>query len=177
MRRGLGRAWLGRQDSNLRMPVPKTGALPLGDAPAGAPQCAGSGAYNVRMERGKSFIAVNEAPVGRSGCLLCAAAVRLAKGVSCQGQSLERAGSRPACRNQEPAQSEISPMKARSLSPRRSESGRSPGPRNPWRAGASFLRPRNSTGRRSAPALLQQPCQSGTSARSSRAPLARWPVR
>jgi membrane-associated phospholipid phosphatase len=29
--------WLGRQDSNLRMPVPKTGALPLGDAPARAP--------------------------------------------------------------------------------------------------------------------------------------------
>src|SRR5687767_824950 len=28
--------WLGRQDSNLRMPVPKTGALPLGDAPADA---------------------------------------------------------------------------------------------------------------------------------------------
>jgi hypothetical protein len=26
--------WLGREDSNLRMPVPKTGALPLGDAPA-----------------------------------------------------------------------------------------------------------------------------------------------
>ena len=26
--------WLGRQDSNLRMPVPKTGALPLGYAPA-----------------------------------------------------------------------------------------------------------------------------------------------
>ena len=26
--------WLGRQDSNLRMPVPKTGALPLGDTPA-----------------------------------------------------------------------------------------------------------------------------------------------
>ena len=25
--------WLGRQDSNLRIPVPKTGALPLGDAP------------------------------------------------------------------------------------------------------------------------------------------------
>ena len=25
--------WLGRQDSNLGMPVPKTGALPLGDAP------------------------------------------------------------------------------------------------------------------------------------------------
>lgn len=25
--------WLGRQDSNLRMPVPKTGALPLGDVP------------------------------------------------------------------------------------------------------------------------------------------------
>src|SRR5262249_37612252 len=30
--------WLGRKDSNLRMPVPKTGALPLGYAPAsGAP--------------------------------------------------------------------------------------------------------------------------------------------
>ena len=26
--------WLGRQDSNLGMPVPKTGALPLGDAPS-----------------------------------------------------------------------------------------------------------------------------------------------
>ena len=25
--------WLGRQDSNLRMPDPKSGALPLGDAP------------------------------------------------------------------------------------------------------------------------------------------------
>jgi hypothetical protein len=28
-----GIQWLGRQDSNLGMPVPKTGALPLGDAP------------------------------------------------------------------------------------------------------------------------------------------------
>src|SRR5829696_9482579 len=36
-------AWLGRQDSNLRMPVPKTGALPLGDAPAGAPHVRESG--------------------------------------------------------------------------------------------------------------------------------------
>ena len=25
-------SWLGRRDSNPRMPVPKTGALPLGDA-------------------------------------------------------------------------------------------------------------------------------------------------
>ena len=25
--------WLGREDSNLRMPAPKAGALPLGDAP------------------------------------------------------------------------------------------------------------------------------------------------
>src|SRR5512132_3417614 len=33
--------WLGRQDSNLRMPVPKTGALPLGDAPAGVSHVAG----------------------------------------------------------------------------------------------------------------------------------------
>ena len=30
-------AWLGRQDSNLGMAVPKTAALPLGDAPAVAP--------------------------------------------------------------------------------------------------------------------------------------------
>ena len=28
-----GKKWLGRQDSNLGMPIPKTGALPLGDAP------------------------------------------------------------------------------------------------------------------------------------------------
>ena len=28
-------AWLGRQDSNLGMAVPKTAALPLGDAPIG----------------------------------------------------------------------------------------------------------------------------------------------
>jgi hypothetical protein len=27
------KVWLGRQDSNLRVPVPKTGALPLGHAP------------------------------------------------------------------------------------------------------------------------------------------------
>ena len=26
--------WLGRQDSNLRVPIPKTGALPLGYAPS-----------------------------------------------------------------------------------------------------------------------------------------------
>lgn len=37
-----GNCWLGRQDSNLRMPVPKTGALPLGDAPAGSARLAGS---------------------------------------------------------------------------------------------------------------------------------------
>ena len=37
--------WLGRQDSNLRMPVPKTGALPLGDAPAVSPHLRESGAY------------------------------------------------------------------------------------------------------------------------------------
>lgn len=34
--------WLGRQDSNLRMPIPKTGALPLGHAP-----CAGRKARTV----------------------------------------------------------------------------------------------------------------------------------
>ena len=31
--RGEPDFWLGRRDSNPRMPVPKTGALPLGDAP------------------------------------------------------------------------------------------------------------------------------------------------
>ena len=30
----LNKNWLGRQDSNLRMPIPKTGALPLGHAPS-----------------------------------------------------------------------------------------------------------------------------------------------
>ncbi len=30
----FSKRWLGRQDSNLRMPIPKTGALPLGDAPS-----------------------------------------------------------------------------------------------------------------------------------------------
>src|SRR5437016_9938635 len=30
--------WLGRKDSNLRMPDPKTGALPLGDAPTSRPR-------------------------------------------------------------------------------------------------------------------------------------------
>ncbi len=28
-----GNKWLGWQDSNLRMPIPKTGALPLGYTP------------------------------------------------------------------------------------------------------------------------------------------------
>jgi hypothetical protein len=31
--RRLRSIWLGRRDSNPRMPVPKTGALPLGHAP------------------------------------------------------------------------------------------------------------------------------------------------
>ncbi len=31
--------WLGRQDSNLRMPIPKTGALPLGYAPIVRKEC------------------------------------------------------------------------------------------------------------------------------------------
>jgi hypothetical protein len=32
----LGESWLGCQDSNLGMSVPKTDALPLGDTPTGA---------------------------------------------------------------------------------------------------------------------------------------------
>ena len=35
--------WLGRQDSNLRMTVPKTVALPLGDAPTAARLIPGAG--------------------------------------------------------------------------------------------------------------------------------------
>src|SRR6185312_7250480 len=54
IRRGEFRNWLGRQDSNLRMPVPKTGALPLGYAPAGACRTGGrSGAYTGRVRRWK----------------------------------------------------------------------------------------------------------------------------
>ncbi len=30
---GWEKKWLGRKDSNLRMPLPKSGALPLGDSP------------------------------------------------------------------------------------------------------------------------------------------------
>jgi hypothetical protein len=33
-----GTEWLGREGSNLRMPESKSGALPLGDAPAGRPR-------------------------------------------------------------------------------------------------------------------------------------------
>ena len=33
LEKALRSIWLGRRDSNPRMPVPKTGALPLGDAP------------------------------------------------------------------------------------------------------------------------------------------------
>lgn len=36
--RGLVEMWLGRQDSNLGMSVPKTDALPLGDAPTDRPK-------------------------------------------------------------------------------------------------------------------------------------------
>ena len=32
------KSWLGRQDSNLRMLIPKTSALPLGDAPSPVPR-------------------------------------------------------------------------------------------------------------------------------------------
>jgi len=35
LKSGLFCEWLGWQDSNLRMPVPKTGALPLGYTPTG----------------------------------------------------------------------------------------------------------------------------------------------
>ncbi len=44
--------WLGREDSNLRMPVPKTGALPLGYAPLHANVCVG---FNLRRLHFNSF--------------------------------------------------------------------------------------------------------------------------
>src|SRR4051794_31516771 len=47
------KGWLGRQDSNLRMPVPKTGALPLGDAPAS------------RRIGGRAALIAARLPVGR----------------------------------------------------------------------------------------------------------------
>ena len=48
--------WLGRQDSNLRMPVPKTGVLPLDDAPPGSEH----------FEQGehKDVLTVSQAPSG-----------------------------------------------------------------------------------------------------------------
>src|SRR6185437_2353 len=57
-----GRSWLGRQDSNLRMPVPKTGALPLGYAPAGARNVRGSAAYSRPLTSWKR-LGVRNAPV------------------------------------------------------------------------------------------------------------------
>src|SRR4029078_4117612 len=49
----VAKCWLGRQDSNLRMPVPKTGALPLGDAPAGVRANArGGAAYSPSLPLG-----------------------------------------------------------------------------------------------------------------------------
>ena len=37
--------WLGWQDSNLRMPIPKTGALPLGHTPAGGERIAAAAGF------------------------------------------------------------------------------------------------------------------------------------
>ena len=70
------RKWLGRQDSNLRMPVPKTGALPLGDAPAWAAPDRGDArgaAYSgqARLEKRKSgasaTTSAGQVPEARSG--------------------------------------------------------------------------------------------------------------
>src|SRR5690348_17876807 len=72
----LRRCWLGRQDSNLRMPVPKTGALPLGDAPAGVPADAGKrglyrrgGELEVSSDRIVARLAGDRHPPQFSECL------------------------------------------------------------------------------------------------------------
>jgi hypothetical protein len=53
--------WLGRQDSNLRMPVPKTGALPLGDAPAAGGRLA-AGERDGKSARADGVLPVALAP-------------------------------------------------------------------------------------------------------------------
>ena len=49
--------WLGREDSNLRMQVPKTCVLPLDDAPAlssGMPAATQTFAENIERQKGSS---------------------------------------------------------------------------------------------------------------------------
>ena len=61
---GMGRSsrtgWLGREGSNLRMPESKSGALPLGDAPAGRPGInqPGRGANPAKWPEGRHFCPV-----------------------------------------------------------------------------------------------------------------------
>ena len=52
--------WLGREGSNLRMPESKSGALPLGDAPAGRPRInqPGRGANPTKWPEGRHFCPV-----------------------------------------------------------------------------------------------------------------------
>src|SRR3990172_9869 len=50
--------WLGRQDSNLRMPDPKSGALPLGDAPSPVPCRAPRGGCHDRPRAGRKLDSV-----------------------------------------------------------------------------------------------------------------------
>ena len=77
------RAWLGRQDSNLGMPVPKTGALPLGDAPMPVPAC-GFGVARGRSERRETCVcgrALSKKRAARQRiiadyCVLCRRAAR-----------------------------------------------------------------------------------------------------
>jgi hypothetical protein len=47
--------WLGREDSNLRMTVPKTVALPLGDAPSSVLLCGGAARHKVRGRGGEPW--------------------------------------------------------------------------------------------------------------------------
>src|SRR5438046_10728931 len=71
--------WLGRKDSNLRMPVPKTGALPLGYAPALAGE---TGEHRAHLTHRDAIVAApnrrtrKDAPAsldvnGLNGALLC----------------------------------------------------------------------------------------------------------
>src|SRR5687767_14308330 len=71
-----GKTWLGRKDSNLRIPAPKAGALPLGHAPTPrgpGPRAACSAAWggNTYRSRGYSVAATLRAYSRRLRVLVC----------------------------------------------------------------------------------------------------------
>jgi hypothetical protein len=57
------KGWLGRQDSNLGMSVPKTDALPLGDAPT-VRRCLAAGPGACKGPFGEKSSALRDLPEG-----------------------------------------------------------------------------------------------------------------